>query len=83
MDINLENGFVTRDSGLSLHIDSDKLLTQRGGAHQITYIPDNLEIIYDGANDVGHRIIVPKEGIQMTETQYRSALKEIETKEIN
>ncbi|MBY0525774.1 MAG: hypothetical protein K2R98_20445 [Gemmataceae bacterium] len=74
--IDRQTGLVKPDrSGLSVHVDRQKLIDGFGTAPRIKSIPDELHIVQQG-KDPGHYAISPKEA--MTPEHFQELLDQVE-----
>jgi hypothetical protein len=66
---------IPEKSGLSVHVDRQKLLGRFGSAPRVKSIPDELQIVQQG-KDPGHYGITPKQ--PMTPEQFQELLDQVE-----
>jgi hypothetical protein len=66
---------IPEKSGLSVHVDQQKLLGRFGSAPRVKSIPDELQIIQQG-KDPGHYGITPKQ--PMTPERFQELLNQVE-----
>ena len=76
--IDPETGMVKTTHGISVNTNSNNM-DKFGGAYEITYIPDELQIIQRG-KDAAHFEIVPKK--EMSKEDFQGFLNKIETKKV-